>query len=90
VVKTELFFHLLVSLLANSSWLDGGRQGAQLTAQPSRRRVSWVALRLVDRGDLANEILAEKIMALAKAGERDPERLCDGVLREFRRPPPQA
>ena len=40
VVKTELFFHLLVSLLANPSWLDGGRQGAQLTAQPSRRRVS--------------------------------------------------
>jgi hypothetical protein len=39
-VKTELFFHLLVSLLANPSWFDGGRQGAQLTAQPSSRRVS--------------------------------------------------
>ena len=28
VVKTEFFFHLLVSLLANPSRLDGGRQGA--------------------------------------------------------------
>jgi hypothetical protein len=27
---------------------------------------------------------------LQKPGERDPERLCDGVLMEFRRPPPQA
>ena len=52
--------------------------------------MALVALRLVDRGDLANEILAQKIMALARAGERDPERLCDGVLIEFRRPPPQA
>ncbi len=31
VVKTQLFFHLLVSLLANPSCLDGGRQGAQLS-----------------------------------------------------------
>ena len=26
VVKTELFFHLLVSLLAKPSWLDGGNK----------------------------------------------------------------
>jgi len=32
-------------------------------------------------------VLAHKIMDLAKAGERDPERLCDGVLKEFRDPP---
>ena len=41
------------------------------------------------RGDLANEVLARRIMDLAKAGERDPERLCEGVLHEFRAPPPQ-
>ena len=29
VIKTEFFFHLLVSLLANPSRLDGGRQRAQ-------------------------------------------------------------
>ena len=34
VIETEFFFHLLVSLLANPSRLDGSRQGAQV----SRRR----------------------------------------------------
>src|SRR4051794_35638750 len=48
-----------------------------------------VALRLADRGDLANDVLARRIVDLAKAGERDPERLCEGVLHEFRGPPPQ-
>jgi hypothetical protein len=42
-----------------------------------------IALRLGDRGDLANEVIAHKIIKLAKAGERDPERLCEGVLQEF-------
>jgi hypothetical protein len=51
--------------------------------------MALVALRLADRDDLANEVVAQKVIALAKAGECDPERLCDGVLLEFRRPPPQ-
>jgi hypothetical protein len=50
--------------------------------------MALVALPLADRGDLANDVLARKIMDLAKAGERDPERLCEGVLHEFRSPPP--
>jgi hypothetical protein len=49
--------------------------------------MALVGLRLADRGDLANEIIAHKIIELAKAGERDPERLCDGVLKAFRTPP---
>jgi hypothetical protein len=49
--------------------------------------MALIALRLGDRGDLANEVVAQKIIALAKVGERDPERLCEGVLQEFRRPP---
>ena len=49
--------------------------------------MAMVALRLADRDDLANEVLARRIMDLAKAGERDPERLCDGVLLEFRGSP---
>jgi hypothetical protein len=49
--------------------------------------MALVALRLADRGDLANEIVASKIIALAKAGERDPERLCESVMKEFRTPP---
>jgi hypothetical protein len=43
-----------------------------------------VALRLADRGDLANEIIAKRIIALAKAGERNPDLLCEDVLKEFR------
>jgi hypothetical protein len=59
---------------------------AKVTRAPD---LALVALRLADRGDLANEIVARKIIALAKAGERDPERLCEGVLQEFRGPPPR-
>ena len=45
--------------------------------------MALIALRLADRDDLANEVVAQKIIALAKAGERDPERLCDGVMKDF-------
>jgi|HubBroStandDraft_6_1064221.scaffolds.fasta_scaffold375510_3 hypothetical protein len=37
-------------------------------------------LRLTDRTDPATALVARKIIALAKQGERDPERLCAGVL----------
>jgi hypothetical protein len=33
VIETEFFFQLLVSLLANPSCLDGGRQGAQIASR---------------------------------------------------------
>ena len=48
--------------------------------------MALVALRLADRGDLANEVVARQII-LAKAGERDPERLCEAMMKEFRAPP---
>jgi hypothetical protein len=48
--------------------------------------MALVALRLAGRGDLANEVLAHRIIDLAKAGVRDPERLCEGVLQGFRAP----
>jgi hypothetical protein len=43
-----------------------------------------VALGLADRSDLANEIIAKRVIKLAKAGERNPDLLCEGVLKEFR------
>jgi hypothetical protein len=49
--------------------------------------MALVALRLADRGDPAKEVIAHKIMDLAKAGERDPERLCEAVIKEFGAPP---
>jgi hypothetical protein len=46
--------------------------------------MACVALRLSDRGDLANEIIARRIIELAKAGEHNPDFLCETVLKEFR------
>src|SRR5260221_13481488 len=39
------------------------------------------ALRLVDRDDLAVAIIAKKTIELAKAGERNPELLCERAIR---------
>ena len=47
------------------------------------------ALKLVDRSDPATSLIAEKIIELARRGERDRARLCDDVMKEFRAPPPE-
>jgi hypothetical protein len=44
----------------------------------------------VDRDDLAVAIIAKKIIELAKAGERNPDLLCERALKDLREPPPQA
>jgi len=44
-----------------------------------------MSLRLVDRGDIANDVVAQKIIELAKTGERNPERLCESVLQQWGR-----
>ena len=46
--------------------------------------MALVALRHTDGVDPPRDAVARKIIELAKAGERDPERLCDGVLKELR------
>ena len=43
-----------------------------------------VALKLSDRDDLAIAILAKRIIAIAKEGERDPERLSEQVIQFYR------
>jgi hypothetical protein len=43
-----------------------------------------VALRLAERSDLANEMIAKRIIELAKTGECNPDLLCEAVLKEFR------
>jgi hypothetical protein len=40
-----------------------------------------VALGLIDRTDPATELVAKKIIELAKLGERDPVRLCQGAVK---------
>jgi hypothetical protein len=42
------------------------------------------ALRLNDRNDLAVEIIAKRIIDLAKEGERNPDLLCERALRDLR------
>ena len=73
----------------------GGAHADHPIPDPEAKRVlsvafemARVALRLADRGDLTNEIIAKRIIELAKAGERNPDLLCEGVLKEFdeRRP----
>jgi hypothetical protein len=41
------------------------------------------SLRFPDRGNAPDKIIAQKIIALAKAGERNPDRLCDSALNDF-------
>ena len=45
-----------------------------------------------DHADPVREVMARKIIELAQAGERDPERLCDGALKDLppAREPPTA
>jgi hypothetical protein len=43
-----------------------------------------LALGLADRGDLANEVIAKRIIELAKTGELNPDVLCEAVVKEFR------
>jgi hypothetical protein len=43
-----------------------------------------IALSLAERPAITNEIIAKRIIELAKAGERNPDILCEGVLKEFR------
>ena len=65
-----------------------------MSFHPETKRVMGVAFEMVytalclsDRGYLANEIIARRIIELAKAGEHNPDLLCENVLKEFRAQP---
>ena len=72
------------------------------TFDPETRRImglafeaACIALQVVDRGDRANEPIAGSIIELAKAGERNPDVLCELALARLRGPsgetaPPQS
>ena len=44
------------------------------------------SLKLIDKSDPLNEIIAMKIVELAHSGEHDSERLCAGVLVTYKPP----
>jgi hypothetical protein len=45
-----------------------------------------IALRTGDCDDGVKQAIATKLIALAKAGERNPDILCEEVLKDIRRP----
>jgi hypothetical protein len=45
-----------------------------------------IALRIGASDDDVKQAIANKVMELAKAGERDPDILCERVLEDIRRP----
>src|SRR5262245_5271884 len=62
-----------------------------MSVHPETKRVMGVAfemvcaaLRLADRGDLADETIARRIIELAEAGEHNPDLLCERLFTEFR------
>jgi len=64
-------------------YLDG------LEVDPDTKRVLGAALEMtrVSLGladDFANGIIARRVVELAKAGERNPDLLCKGALKELR------
>ena len=47
--------------------------------------ITLISLRLFDRDDIANDVVAHKIIEQANAGEREPERLCAAVVQQWGR-----
>ena len=46
-------------------------------------------LRLTDRADPATEIIAKKIIEIARSGERDPAKICARAIKELGIPLPE-
>jgi len=49
--------------------------------------MACLGLRTGDCADDVKQAIANKIIALAKAGERNPDVLCEQVLKDIRTPP---
>ena len=69
--------------MSNRPYLDG------LEVDPETKRVLGAALEMtrVSLGladDFANGIIARRIIELAKAGERNPDLLCEGAIEKLR------
>jgi hypothetical protein len=63
---------------------------------PEAKRVMGVAfemtcaaLKYSNQSDVAHEAIAKRIIELAKNGMLDPDRLCERVLDDLRKPPPR-
>ena len=59
-------------------------------ADPETKRVLCVALEMIRVSlglgdDFANGMIAKQIIEIAKTGERNPDLLCEGALKQLRR-----
>jgi hypothetical protein len=69
-------------------FLKGEKFDAETTrAMGAALEMVCVALRTGDCADDVKQAIADKIIALAKAGERHPDALCEQVLKEIRTAP---
>ena len=64
-----------------SSYLDGEQFDRETQRVMGLAfELTRAALRISNQDDIAPEIIAKKVIELAKGGERDPERICDYAL----------
>jgi hypothetical protein len=55
----------------------------EITAITKAFEAALQGLGLINRSDLVAETVARKIIELARTGERDPDRLCEQVLKSY-------
>ena len=63
---------------------DGSFSPEAVIAMTAAFDAALKELRLVDRNDPLAEIVAHKIINLARTGERDSRRLCERALKDIR------
>jgi hypothetical protein len=68
-------------------YLDGHSFDPDYTSYGVALEMARVALPFEDRADQITEILAKRIIALAKDGLRDPNLLCEWALDDLHRQP---
>jgi hypothetical protein len=62
---------------------------ADIDRMAAAYEAALTALRLVDRDDPITELIAKKIIEIARAGERDPPSICVRALKELGVPVPE-
>jgi hypothetical protein len=70
----------------SSAMISLGTRAGTMTARvvAVAFEMAHIALGLAERSDPANEMIAKRIIELAKTGELNPDLLCEAVLKEFR------
>jgi hypothetical protein len=65
-------------------FLNGEKFDSETTRVMIALEMACLALRTGDCSDDVKQAIANKIIALAKAGERNPDALCEQVLKDIR------